>query len=479
MTTMAAAAARKRTTIYRPATGTAYDSVPITSLAELDQTYATARRGYAEWQKISGTDKGKLLFKLADRLEELSEEFAQLEARNTGKSIHETRAEAGRMPGTVRYWGGWADKLLGTSIPVAPDYHTYTVREPYGVVTGIVPWNVPYIFATRRIAPVIAMGNVIVLKPAEETPLTALRLAEVCREVGIPEGVVQVVTGAGDIGDAMVRHTETDLVLFTGFHETGKIIARAAADNLTPTIQELGGKSPNIVFEDANIEEALDAAMVSVFSSTGQMCIAGSRLLLHESIHDDFVARLAVRVKALKVGDPEDEDTDVGPHVTSRQRDKTLMMIQSGIDEGATLVAQSELPGGDLAGGFFVPPTIFTDVSPEMKIVKEEIFGPVMSVLKFKDDAEALEIANATAFGLAAGIWTSDLSRAHQMARGIHAGTIWVNTYRVVSDLVPTGGVGLSGYGTEGGTETVNSLTRSKSVQIALTPGLIPGQPRI
>ncbi|MCG2623440.1 aldehyde dehydrogenase family protein [Arthrobacter sp. I2-34] len=466
-------------TIYRPSTGEAYDAVPVTSLGELDEVFARARAGFEAWKKVSGTEKAKLLFKLADRLEELVEEFARIEARNTGKAIRETRAEAIRMPGTVRYWAGWADKLLGTSIPVGPDFHTYTVREPYGVVAGIVPWNVPYAFATRRVAPVIAMGNVVVLKPAEETPLTALKLAEVCREVGIPDGVVQVVTGAGDVGAAMVSHPQTDLVLFTGFHETGKIIARAAADNLTPTIQELGGKSPNIVFEDADIEEALDAAMVSVFSSTGQMCFAGSRLLVQESIHDDFVARLADRVKALKVGDPEEEDTKVGPHVTARQRDKTLQMIQAGIDEGAVVAAQSELPGGELAGGFFAPPTIFTNVTPDMTIVQEEIFGPVMSVFKFKDEAEALQIANDTKFGLAAGVWTSDLSRAHRMAQGIHAGRIWVNTYRVINDMVPGGGYGQSGYGAEGGTETLNALTRSKSVQIALNPGLIPGQPRI
>jgi acyl-CoA reductase-like NAD-dependent aldehyde dehydrogenase len=476
---MTVTTAAATSTIYRPSTGKADGSVPMTPLDELDAVFARARAGFIAWQKVSGTDKGKLLFKLADRLEQLVEDFAQIEARNTGKAIRETRSEAGRMPATVRYWAGWADKLVGTSIPVGPDFHTYTVREPYGIVAGIVPWNVPYAFATRRIAPVIAMGNVVILKPAEETPLTALKLAEVCREVGIPEGVVQVVTGGGDIGAAMVRHPETDLVLFTGFHETGKIIARSAADNLTPTIQELGGKSPNIVFEDANLEEALDAAMVSVFSSTGQMCFAGSRLLVQESIHDEFVARLSERVRALKVGDPEDEETQVGPHVTRRQRDKTLQMIESGVSEGATIAAQSVLPDGELAGGFFAPPTIFTGVTQDMRIVQEEIFGPVMTVFKFKDDAEALEIANSTKFGLAAGVWTSDLSRAHRMAQGIHAGRIWVNTYRVINDMVPGGGYGHSGYGAEGGTETLNSLTRSKSVQIALNPGLIPGQPRI
>lgn len=466
-------------TIFQPATGKAYASVPRTNAEQLEEVYDKARVGLRTWNATPAAVKGEMLYKLSLRLEEIVEEIAQVEARNTGKSIRETRAEASRMPHTVRYWAGWADKVHGTTVPFGPDFHTYTVREPYGIVAGIIPWNVPYVFAVRRIAPVIAMGNVIILKPAEETPLTAIRLAEVCDEVGIPEGVVQVVVGGSDIGAAMVSHPDTDLVLFTGFHETGKAIAKSAADELTPTIQELGGKSPNIVFEDANIDEALDAAMVSVFSSTGQMCFAGSRLLVQESIHDEFVARLAERVNKLRLGDPEDEHVEVGPHVTSRQRDKTLAMIAQGVSEGATIAAQATLPTGELAGGFFAPPTIFTGVTPDMSVVQEEVFGPVMSVLKFTDDEDAMRIANDTKFGLAAAVWTSDLSRAHRMAQGIRAGRIWVNTYRVVNDMVPGGGFGQSGYGAEGGTETLNSLTRAKSVQIALNPGLIPGQPRL
>jgi len=468
------------TQIFSPATGAVLSEVPDTALSDIDGVFDKARAASELWRRTSATARGELLFKLADRLGELTEEMAITEARNTGKAIRETRAEAARMPASVRYWAGWADKVHGTTIPVPGEFLTYTVREPYGIVVGIIPWNVPYIFAVRRIVPAIAMGNVIILKPAAETPLTALKVAEVCREVGIPDGVVQVITGGGEVGAALVAHRETDLVLFTGFHETGKAIARAAADNLTPTLQELGGKSPQIIFADADLDEAMDALMVGVFSSTGQMCIAGSRLLLQDTVPDSFLDRLCERVAQLRVGDPEDERTQVGPHVTARQRDKTLAMIQAGRDEGATVAATGALPTEDpLREGYFAPPTVFTDVTRDMTILREEIFGPVLSVLRFHDEAEATALANDTAFGLAAGVWTSDSGRVHRMAREIRAGMIWLNTYRIVHDMVPGGGFRQSGYGAEGGTESMYSLTRSKSVWTALQPGLPAAYPRI
>lgn len=467
-------------TIYLPATGERYLDVASTPVTDIDEVFAKARAAAGPWGRTAASVRGELLFKLAERLEGMSEQIALEEARNTGKSIRETRAEATRMPASVRYWAGWADKIHGTTIPVPGDFHTYTVREPYGVIAGIIPWNVPYIFAVRRIVPAIAMGNVIVLKPAEETPLTALMLEQTCRDVGIPDGVVQVVTGGGEVGAALVAHKETDLVLFTGFHETGKAIARAAAENLTPTIQELGGKSPQIVFDDANLDEALDAIMVGVFSSTGQMCIAGSRLLLHDSVPDAFLDRLCERVSALRVGDPEDESTQVGPHVTSKQRDKTLAMINASIDDGAHLAAAASLPTEKrLENGYFVRPTVFTEVTASMRIARQEVFGPVLSVMRFGDEDEAVALANDTEFGLAAGVWSSDSGRVHRMARDIKAGTIWLNTYRIVHDAVPNTGYGTSGYGSEGGVESMHTLTRPKSVWTALTPGLPAGYPRI
>ncbi|MBH0119786.1 aldehyde dehydrogenase family protein [Rhodococcus sp. HM1] len=468
------------TTIYRPATGEVLTEVADTDPSDIDAVFARARAASEVWRRLSGTERSALLFALADRLEEQTEAIALTEARNTGKAIRETRAEASRMPSSVRYWAGWADKIYGTTVPVPGDFHAYTVREPYGIVVGIIPWNVPYIFAIRKIVTALATGNVIVLKPALETPLTALMIAEACREVGIPDGVVQIVTGAGDIGAALVAHSETDLICFTGFHETGKHIARSAANNLTPTIQELGGKSPQIVFADADLDEAMDAIMVGVFASTGQMCIAGSRLLLQDGVPDAFLERLADRVSALRVGDPEDEATQVGPHVTATQRDKTLAMIQAGRDAGATVAASGAVPDDErLRGGYYVPPTIFTDVTVDMPIMQDEIFGPVLSVMRFRDEEEAVALANSTQFGLAAGVWTSDSGRVHRMARDIRAGMIWLNTYRIVHDMVPGGGFGLSGYGAEGGLESIQQLTRNKSVWTAMRPGLPAGYPRI
>lgn len=384
------------------------------------------------------------------------------------------------MPGSVRYWAGWADKIYGTTIPVSPDFHVYTTREPFGVVVGIIPWNVPYIFAIRKIVPALATGNVVILKPAQETPLSALMVEQACKAVGIPEGVVQVVTGGGALGAALVAHPSTDLICFTGFHETGKAIARSAADNLTPTIQELGGKSPQIVFEDADLAEAMEAVLVGVFSGTGQMCFAGSRLLIQDSVADAFIEELTTRVKGLRVGDPQDPNTQIGPHVTSTQRDKTLRMIELGTQEGATLLAQAELPAGDdLKDGYFVPPTVFGDVTPDMTIFREEIFGPVLAITRFSTEEEAVALANQTEFGLAAGVWTSDSSRVHRLARAVHAGMIWLNTYRIIHDMVPAGGYGQSGYGFEAGQEALSQLTRNKSVWTALTPGLPAGYPRL
>lgn len=468
------------TMLTNPATSEPIEAVEPLDLSEVDAVFAKARKAQREWAMVPASARADLLFKLADKLDEITEEVAVIESRNTGKSIRETRQEAGRMPGAVRYWAGWADKVHGTTIPVSPEYLTYTVREPWGIVVGIVPWNVPYIFAVRRIAPAIALGNAVILKPAEETPLSALRLLEAIREVGIPDGVVQVVTGGGAVGAALVAHPETDLILFTGFHETGKHIARSAADNLTPTLQELGGKSPQIVFDDANLEEALDAVVAGVFGATGQMCIAGSRLLLHENVPDSFVEEIVARVKNLRVGDPAEEDTDIGPHVTSKQRDKTLEMIEMGRAEGATVAAQAALPTDPrLANGYFVPPTVFTDVDPTMKIVTQEVFGPVLTVMRFKDEAEAIKLANSTEFGLAASVWSNDVGRVHRMARDIHSGVVWINTYRMVHDMVPIAGFGQSGYGAEGGLESIASLTRSKSVWTAFTPGLPSFIPRI
>jgi (Z)-2-((N-methylformamido)methylene)-5-hydroxybutyrolactone dehydrogenase len=413
---------------------------------------------------------------VARRLAADADAFARIEARNVGKTIHDTRREAERAAGAFAYFGGWADKATGTTIPVEGPFHTYTRREPYGIVVGIVPWNVPYVFAAKKLAPALAFGNVCLLKPAEETPLTALRLAEVLLDAGVPEGVAQVLPGGRETGQALVADPRTDLVVFTGSHHAGRAVAAAAAAQLTPVALELGGKSPQIVFADADLDAALEAVLLGAFGACGQMCIAGSRLLLDEVVHEAFRKRLVERVNALRVGDPLDEATKIGPQVTAAQRDKTMQYLAAGHAEGARQIASAALPDDPrLAGGFFAPPTVFTDVTAGMSIVREEIFGPVLTVQRFSDEQEAIEIAHQTDFGLSAGVWTSDLARAHRVAHALQVGTVWLNSYRILSDLVPFGGVRHSGYGRENGDEAVHLYTRVKSVWTSLRPGLPPG----
>ena len=459
-----------------PIDGSVIDEVEALQESEVSAAYDVATAVMDDWRRTSAQVRGRILIRAAAMLHERVEEFSDLETLNTGKPLRDTRREAERAAYAFEYYGGWADKVTGDTIPVPGDFHTYTRREPHGVAVGIIPWNVPYVFAAKKIAPALAFGNVSLLKPAEETPLTALLLGDVLAKAGVPEGVVQVVTGGSVTGSALVNDSRAGLIVFTGSDGTGKAIARAAATNLTPVALELGGKSPQIVFPDADLDAALTAVLLGVFGATGQMCIAGSRLLLHEDVYDEFVARLVDRVQALRVGDPRVDGTQIGPQITSGQRDKTLSMIEGAIGEGARRVAAAQMPTDPgLEGGFYVPPTVFTDVTPSMTVMREEVFGPVLAVTRFKDDAQALEIAHQTDFGLAAGVWTSDIGRAHRFAAELKVGTVWLNTYRVLSDQVPFGGVGLSGYGREGGNDAVALYTRTKSVWTSLEPALPPG----
>ncbi|GAA0711184.1 aldehyde dehydrogenase family protein [Dactylosporangium roseum] len=462
--------------VFSPITGEVVDHVAAMGSAQVDEAYQKAANVSDQWRRVPADQRGRLLLKVAAMLRERHEEFAHLETLNTGKLFKDTRREAERAADCFEYYGGFADKVTGDTIDVPGPFHTYTRREPYGVVVGIIPWNVPYVFAAKKIAPALAFGNVSLLKPAEETPLTALLLAEVLAEAGVPEGVAQVVTGGAETGRALVGDPRANLIVFTGSDATGKVIARSAADNLTPTAMELGGKSPQIVFDDADVDAALEAVLLGVFAATGQMCIAGSRLLLHDAIYDEFLRRVTERVRALRVGDPREETTQLGPQVTAAQRDKTLALIEQGRQEGARVVASASLPTDErLSGGFYAPPTVFTEVTAEMAIMREEIFGPVLAVTRFRDEAEALALAHATDFGLAAGVWTNDLGRAHRMAAELKVGTVWLNTYRILSDRVPFGGQRLSGYGREGGPDAVQLYTRTKSVWTSLEPGPPPG----
>ncbi|QOC91860.1 aldehyde dehydrogenase family protein [Micromonospora craniellae] len=442
---------------------------------EVHAAVRAARAAQPAWARRTGSERGRILHAVADLIEAAVEELAETETRNTGKILSDTRREARRAAGSFRYYAGWAEQVRGETIPVGAEYHTYTAPEPHGVVAGVIPWNVPFFFAAKKIAPALAFGNACLLKPAEETPLTALRLAGLLTQAGVPEELVAVLPGGRETGAALVSHPDVDLIVFTGHHDTGKAIARAAAEHLTPVALELGGKSPQVVFGDADLDRAVDAVVLGVFASCGQMCIAGSRLVVHESVYDEVLDRIAERVRGLRVGDPFDQDTDLGPQITSAQRDKTAQFIAETRSAGR-LVAQAALPDDErLRDGFYVPPTVFDRLDAQARLLREEVFGPVLAVSSFRDDAEALRLADDTDFGLAAGVWTADIARAHRFAGQVRAGTVWINTYRVLSDLVPFGGVGLSGYGRENGTEAARLYLRPKSVWTSLAAGTPQG----
>jgi len=464
------------TTIVSPITGEKIREVSGLGPADADLALRRAEEALSGWRRRPASERGRLLWKVAEQMRSRADEVADLETLNTGKLLADTRREAERAAACFEYYAGYADKLTGSTIPVPGSFHTYTTPEPHGVVVGIIPWNVPYFFAAKKVAPALAFGNVSIVKPAEETPLTALLLNDMLAEAGVPEGVAQILPGGPELGRALVDDARVNLVVFTGHHETGRSVATSAARHLTPVALELGGKSPQIVFADADLDAALDSVVVGIFGACGQMCIAGSRLLVHESVHDAFVARLAARVQGLCVGDPRRDGVHVGPQVTRSQADKTRSYLAAGRAEGAWVVAEAPLPEDpELSGGFFVPPTVFSDVTPQMSILRDEIFGPVLTVSSFDTEEEALELAHATEFGLAAGVWTSDGSRAHRMARELDVGTVWVNTYRILSDQVPFGGVGQSGYGREGGEDAARLYTRAKSIWVATQPGPPPG----
>lgn len=464
------------TAILDPATAQPIVEVPSAGAEEVDAAYRRAVDAARAWGRVPAAERGRLLHVAADIMRSRLDELATLESRNTGRPLHNTRGEASRAAAALEYYAGFADKVLGTTVPVAGPYHTYTLREPRGVVLGIIPWNAPYVFAALKVAPALAFGNALLLKPAEETPLTALLLQEMIEEAGVPEGVLQVITGGAETGRLLVDDERADVIAFTGHHVTGMRISEAAARHLTPVSMELGGKSPQIIFADADLDAAMNAVLLGVFGQTGQMCIAGSRVFVEESIFDDFRERLASIVSGLRVGPPTDESTQVGPQTTRTQLEKTLRMIETGREQGATIAAQAPLPPEVVAsGGFFSPPTVFTDVTPDMDVMQEEIFGPVVCLAPFRDEQDALHKAHETPFGLAAGVWTSDIGRAHRLARDLDVGTVWINTYRVLSVGVPFGGVGLSGSGREGGEAAVDLYTRVKSVWTALEPGMPPG----
>ncbi|MEA2855034.1 MAG: aldehyde dehydrogenase [Rhodospirillaceae bacterium] len=449
-----------------PATEQVLARVAEADAADIDLAVRSARAAFeGGWGHLRAADRGHALLRLADLIRQNIDELVELESLDSGKPISAIRRQD--LPAvldTLAYYAGWADKINGQVIPARPDALTYTVREPMGVVAAIVPWNFPLMIGMWKIAPALACGCTVVLKPAELTPLTALRIGELALEAGFPRGVLNVVPGFGKIaGQALVDHPDVDKVTFTGSPGVGRQILRSAAGNLKRVTLELGGKSANVIFPDADLDAAVKAAGSGIFFNAGQVCSAGSRILVHEKIHDEVVERLAARASMIRLGDPKDSATAMGPLISAGQMKRVLDYIEVGKNEGARIAA-----GGTRHGdtGYFVNPTIFTEVEHDMRISQEEIFGPVAAVLRFKDDEDAIRLANGTSYGLAAGVWTTDIGRGHRFAKRLKAGTVWVNTFGPTDVRLPWGGARDSGFGREHGESAIENFTEPKVVWI-------------
>ncbi|MDQ1409104.1 MAG: aldehyde dehydrogenase [Acidobacteriaceae bacterium] len=453
-----------------PSTGEELSQIAEADAADVDKAVAAARAAFEKgaWRKMTASQRGNLMFKLADLIEKNLDELAQLEALDNGKPY--SVARAADLPLTIacyRYYAGWADKLQGKTIPVNGNYFTYTKHEPVGVVAQIIPWNFPLLMQAWKLGPALATGCTVVMKPAEQTPLSALRVGELALEAGFPPGVLNLLPGYGPTaGAALARHMDVDKVAFTGSTEVGHLVMKAAAEsNLKRVTLELGGKSPNIVFADADMDKAIEGSHFALFFNQGQCCCAGSRTFVEDKVYDEFVERSAARAKKRTVGNPFDKNTEQGPQVDQEQFTKVMGYIDSGKQQKAKLMA-----GGNRVGdkGFFIEPTVFSDVNDDMKIAQEEIFGPVMSILRFKDIGEVVERANKSLYGLAAAVWTKDITKAHAIADNVRAGTVWVNCYDVFDAAAPFGGFKQSGIGRELGEYGLANYTEVKTVTVKL-----------
>ncbi len=451
-----------------PATGETIATVAAAGPKDVDRAVKAARQALetGPWSTMDAADRGRLMFRLAELVEKKAGELAALESLNCGKTITDSKGDLEGVVNSLRYYAGWADKIEGRTVPVRGSFLSYTLRQPVGVVGQIIPWNFPLLMLAWKWGPALACGNTIVLKPAEQTPLTALAIAELAAEAGFPKGVVNVLNGLGETtGAAMVEHPDIDKIAFTGHVDTAKIIQRAAAATLKRTTFELGGKSPNVIFADSDMEAAVAGAFHAIYFHGGQCCTAGSRLFVESKIHDEFVERLAEKAKGRKVGDPLDQKTEQGPQVSQEQLDKILHYVKLGEKEGARLMTGGERIGDK---GFFVAPTIFDNVTDSMTIARDEIFGPVVSVLPFKGLDEVVDRANRTQYGLAAAVWTRDIDKAHLFAKQVKAGTVWVNCYHVVDATTPFGGFKMSGQGRENGEAAIEHYTELKTVTVKL-----------
>ncbi|MER9680025.1 aldehyde dehydrogenase family protein [Mesorhizobium sp. M0184] len=463
-----------RTTESRnPATGAVIATVPRADRQDIDLAVTAARKAFeGPWSRFKPYERQVLLLRIADLFEKHWEEISRSDTTDMGMPIIRTRANRNRVIGMLRYYAGMATALHGETIDnsLPGEIVSFTRKEPVGVVGAIIPWNAPTAASIWKIGPALATGCTIVLKPSEEAPLTPLLIADIMNEAGVPEGVVNIVTGTGtEAGAALAEHMGVDKIVFTGSTATGQSIVRASAGNLKRVSLELGGKSPVIVCADADLDKAVPVAAMSVFANSGQICIAGSRLFVERAVHDEFVERLAAYAKGLRVGDGIDPATEIGPLVSEKQLQRVTGYLEAGTAEGAKLVTGgTRLVEGALAAGNFVAPTVFAGVSDDMKIAREEIFGPVISALPFDTLDEAVERANNTPYGLAAGVFTQNLATAHQLSRKIRAGSVWVNTYHAIDPAVPFGGYKMSGYGREGGGEHLAEYLNTKGVFIKI-----------
>ncbi len=460
--------------VRNPATGDLLASVPDASIGDVNRAVAAARESFEHqnWRGKDPSEKERILHRVADVIEKHKEELAAIVSLENGKTYREAlRADVNPGIDAFRYYAGWVRRIYGETIPVDGPFLNYTLREPIGVAGAIVPWNYPVCIAIWKLAPALACGCSIVLKPSELTPFSALKLAELCAEAGIPDGVVNVITGCGTTtGEAMARHMDIDKISFTGSIRTARSLLKASAEsNLKRLSLELGGKNPNIIFPDCDFDAAVEAAFWGIYANKGEVCSAGSRLLVHADVHDRFLDVLMRRAKAMKVGDPFDPSSEMGSQISAQQLDRVLGYVRTGIEEGAELSCGGQRDReGSNDKGFFVQPAIFTNVRPQMKIAQEEIFGPVLAAIRFEDENEAVQIANGTIYGLVSAVWTRDIRLAHRMAARIKAGSVWINTYNGFDSGSPFGGYKQSGFGRDLGAYALEQYTNVKSVWVGL-----------
>jgi len=451
--------------------------VALAGKADIDKAVAAAKRAFPAWSRLSGADRGRILLKLADLIEANAEELARLESLDTGHPLRDSRSlDVPRTAACFRYFGGMADKFEGNVVPVEAGFLNYVLRDPLGVVGQVVPWNFPLMFTSWKMAPALAAGNCIVMKPAEITPLSSLKIAELMSEAGMPDGVVNIVPGLGAVaGQYLAEHPGVAKIAFTGSTATGRRIVQASAGNLKKVQLELGGKGANIVFDDANLTAAVNGSAWAMFHNQGQACIAGSRLILSERIADEFLEKYVALAKSIRLGNPMDETTEMGPLTSAQHRDRVLSYVDVAREQGGEILAGGKGPSNEaLQAGCYVEPTIVKPRSYKDRVAQEEVFGPFVTVLTFKDDAEALEIANGTDYGLGSGLWTQNLQRAHMVARDLYAGMVWINSYKRVSPGSPFGGVGQSGYGREMGFDAMREYTQARSVWVNVDAQIPP-----